>query len=62
LRRRAPDIAAMIPDISEIIGFRNVLVHAYDTIDAAEVWSTIQNDVPRLRNLVADLLRNAPSV
>ena len=62
LRRRVPDVAAMIPDISEIIGFRNVLVHAYDTIDASEVWSTIQNDVPRLRNLVADLLRNAPSV
>jgi uncharacterized protein with HEPN domain len=61
LRRRAPDIAAVIPDISQIIGFRNVLVHAYDTVDAGEVWSTIQNDLPRLRSAVADLLRDAPS-
>jgi uncharacterized protein with HEPN domain len=61
LRRRAPDVAAMIPDISQIIGFRNVLVHAYDTVDAGEVWSTIQNDLPRLRSAVADLLRDAPS-
>jgi uncharacterized protein with HEPN domain len=62
LRRRAPDVAAaMIPDISQIIGFRNVLVHAYDTVDAGEIWSTIQNDLPRLRSAVADLLRDAPS-
>jgi uncharacterized protein with HEPN domain len=61
LRRRAPEVAAMVPDISQIIGFRNILVHAYDTVDAGEVWSTIQNDLPRLRSAVADLLRDAPS-
>ena len=61
LRRRAPDVAAVIPDISQIIGFRNIPVHAYDTVDAGEVWSTIQNDLPRLRSAVADLLRDAPN-
>jgi len=61
LRRRAPEVAAMIPDISQIIGFRNVLVHAYDTVDAGEVWSTIQNDLPPLRIAVVNLLRDAPS-
>jgi uncharacterized protein with HEPN domain len=30
LRRTAPDVSAMIPDVSEIIGFRNVLVHDYE--------------------------------
>jgi uncharacterized protein with HEPN domain len=60
LRRRAPEVAAMVPDISQIIGFRNILVHAYDTVDAGEVWSTIQNDLPGLRSAVADLLLDAP--
>ena len=60
LRRIAPDIAAAIPDLSQIIGFRNVLVHAYGDVDSIEVWGTIQNDLPRLRACVADLLRGAP--
>ncbi|HTZ34697.1 MAG TPA: hypothetical protein VMB84_01665 [Stellaceae bacterium] len=29
LRRRAPDTAALIPETAQIIGFRNVLIHAY---------------------------------
>lgn len=60
LRRIAPEVAVMIPDLSRIIGFRNVLVHAYGDIDSAEVWGTVQNDLPRLREAVADLLRSAP--
>ena len=61
LRRIAPEVAAMIPDISQIIGFRNVLAHAYDDVDSVEVWGTIQNDLPTLRKAVADLLRGAPA-
>ena len=60
LRRTAPEVAAMIPDVSEIIGFRNVLVHAYGDVESKEVWGTIQNDLPRLRDAVGDLLRSAP--
>jgi uncharacterized protein with HEPN domain len=37
---------------SGIIGMRNILVHAYGTIDPAELWKTVQNDLPAL---VADL-------
>ena len=61
LRRIAPEVAAMIPDISQIIGFRNVLAHAYCDVDSGEVWGTIQNDLPTLRKAVADLLRGAPA-
>ena len=60
LRRIAPDVAAMVPDLVQMIGFRNVLVHEYDTIDSAKVWGTIQNDLPSLLKAVADLLRSAP--
>ncbi len=50
----------MVPDVAEIIGFRNVLVHAYRDVDSKEVWSTIQDDLPGLLSAVADLLRKAP--
>jgi len=30
-------------------------------IDSKEVWGTIENDLPRLRDTVAELLRGAPS-
>jgi uncharacterized protein with HEPN domain len=61
LRRVAPEVAAMVPDLPQIIGFRNVLIHAYGDIDSKEVWGTIENDLPRLRNSVAELLRGAPN-
>ncbi len=60
LRRIAPDVIALLPDVPEIIGFRNVLVHAYGDVDSKEVWGTIENDLPRLRAAVANLLRQAP--
>jgi uncharacterized protein with HEPN domain len=61
LRRVAPEVAAMVPDLPQIVGFRNVLIHAYGNIDFKEVWGTIQNDPPRLRLTIAQLLRDAPS-
>ena len=51
----------MIPEVEQIIGFRNVLVHAYGDVDSEEVWGTIQNDLPRLQEVVAELLGGAPS-
>ena len=61
LRRLAPEVAAMVPDLPQIIGFRNVLIHAYGDVDPKEVWGTIQNDLPQLQDAVADLLRAARS-
>ena len=62
LRRRAPAVVALMPDVPQIIGFRNILIHAYADIDAARVWGTIENDLPRLRAMVAELLRQAPKL
>ena|SRR5438105_11423090 len=60
LRRIAPEVSAMIPDVADIIGFRNVLVHDYDDIDDREVWGTIENDVPKLLAVLRQLLGSAP--
>lgn len=49
-------LAAQITDYRKIIGFRNVLVHGYDTIDDPVVWLVIQRDLPVLKQQVEDLL------
>ena len=51
-----PATAAAIGDHARIIGFRNVLIHGYDLVDHALVWSTIETQLPILLRDVARLL------
>lgn len=60
LRRLDPALAAQLPDLPQIIAFRKVLIHAYATIDHRIVWSVIQDDLPRLRAALTQLLGDAP--
>ena len=48
LREDYPALLERISDREKIIGFRNVLVHGYDVIDDATVWSAIQGNLPTL--------------
>jgi uncharacterized protein with HEPN domain len=48
LTRIDPSIAAGISSTSQIIAFRNVLIHGYDLIDVKEVWKVITNSLPTL--------------
>jgi uncharacterized protein with HEPN domain len=57
LARIDPDVAARIGDHPQIIAFRNVLIHGYDLIDVSQVWQVITNDLPRLEQQTAELLR-----
>jgi uncharacterized protein with HEPN domain len=56
LARTDRNIAARIPELRRVVGFRNVLIHGYDRIDDAGVWRVIKGDLPLLRNTVAALL------
>jgi len=56
IRDEAPLTADQISDISKIIGFRNVLVHGYDVIDDATVWSAIIEKLPSLLAQIRDLI------
>ncbi len=49
-------LAAKIPDLRQIVAFRNILIHGYATIDRARVWRTVQEDLPRLHRVLLDLL------
>ncbi len=41
---------------ADIIGFRNIAVHAYFDVDWSIVWVTANDDVPLLRQMIAQLL------
>ncbi len=40
----------------EIIGFRNILIHGYASIDHARVWQIAVDLVPELKQVVSALL------
>ena len=63
LSRDAPDLAGRFPEVGDIIGFRHVLVHDYDQIEAETVWSCAVDELPGIR-LIAEMLLtevNTPS-
>ena len=56
LAQHDPDTAARIGSHAQIIAFRNVLIHGYDLVDHALVWSTVEHQVPALLRDVETLL------
>jgi uncharacterized protein with HEPN domain len=54
IRKRFPDIPRRFPNVP--FGFayemRNVVAHGYFKLDLSIVWSTVQNDLPRLLTAV----------
>lgn len=59
-RRIDPTLASQLPDLAQIIAFRNVLIHAYATIDDRMVWDAANDDLPGLLILLTQMLGNAP--
>ena len=57
LRREEPELLEGITGNYRIIGFRNVLVHGYDIIDDATVWSAVADSVPVLLKEAEALLK-----
>ena len=56
LEKAAPDVAEKLPERSQAIAFRNILIHGYDSIDDGIVWRAIHESLPALRARVAALL------
>jgi uncharacterized protein with HEPN domain len=48
IKREYPETLERISGHYRIIGFRNVLVHGYDIIEDATVWSAVVDSVPVL--------------
>jgi len=50
--RKHPDIP-----FRDIIDMRNVLIHDYAGVNPQIVWDTCQNDLPKLRSCITDILK-----
>ena len=56
LRRIDPTTAATIRDIDRIVGFRNIVVHGYATLDDRIVWGIIESHLQALRSQLDALI------
>jgi uncharacterized protein with HEPN domain len=56
LSRVDPILATRITDARSIIGFRNILTHAYAQVDDRIVWGIIQSKLPALIHEVGELM------
>lgn len=54
-----PQWADCIPDVPQIIAFRNVLIHGYASVNDLTVWRTIDESLPTLYEIVTGLLNDA---
>lgn len=46
--RAEANLADAVPQLRKVIGLRNVLAHAYDTVNVEVVYATVERDVPVL--------------
>lgn len=53
IRKRYPET-----DWKSIIGFRNIVVHAYFSVKWNIVWETATNDLQILREQISEILQN----
>ncbi|SFT98490.1 Uncharacterized conserved protein, contains HEPN domain [Algoriphagus locisalis] len=56
LTEQNPNMA--LSSIKKIIGLRNMISHAYDSIDNELIWAIIQKDIPILNDKIKKLRDN----
>ena len=61
LSKIAPDLSKEIPNLREIVGFRNILIHGYDSVDADRVWKIVVEMAPDLKQVVSAILDRTES-
>ena len=49
-------LAARIPDLAQIVAFRNQLIHGYAAVNISTVWNVTQNALPPLISAVQAVL------
>jgi len=57
LEKVAPAVAAQIPEYQNIIGFRHVLVHGYDSLDPSTIWNVVETKLEGLAQNIESLLK-----
>ncbi|MEL6537478.1 MAG: DUF86 domain-containing protein [Bacteroidota bacterium] len=54
IRKIEPNIS--ISSVDQIVNLRNLIIHAYDSVDSAILWGIIQNDIPVLKKEIKRLI------
>jgi len=49
-------LAARIPELAQIVAFRNQLIHGYATVRVGTAWNVMRNALPPLLVVVEALL------
>ena len=62
LAKLDPNLAAGLPELPQIIAFRNQIIHGYATVNHSTVWNVIQNSLPLLLANVQVLLHDLGDV
>jgi uncharacterized protein with HEPN domain len=57
LDRSAPQVAARIPHLRQIVGLRNILIHGYAVVKHDLIWRSVREDLSQLRATVDVLLK-----
>lgn len=55
LSRLDPEAAARVPDLSQIVAFRNIVVHGYAVLDHARVWALISERLTPLKEALREV-------
>jgi len=47
----------LLENVSQIVGLRNRIIHAYDSIDYSVIWIIFKNHIPKLKLEVQEKLK-----
>jgi uncharacterized protein with HEPN domain len=63
INRMAPEFIAQHPELpwADMRDMRNVVIHAYFAVQLQVVWRTVQEDLPKLKQQIDQLLSQPPS-
>jgi uncharacterized protein with HEPN domain len=63
INRVAPDYIASHPELpwAQMRAMRNVVIHQYFDVDANVLWTTVEDDLPRLKQQIDALLKPPPA-
>ena len=51
-----PGLVDRVPELRQIVGLRNRVIHGYDAVDDEIVWDILQHKLSGLQSRVAELL------
>jgi len=60
LKNGFPEVAERLPNIREIVSFRNLLTHGYFALDDARVYDIVINSLPELLAAVGLIVNDYP--